>query len=130
MAEVLEGKKVSDKKNAVHKYDKATYLKWLEVMYRVRRFEERGLFAYSQQKIRGFFHVYIGQEAIAGALATGIRPEDKIVTAYRQHVIALSRGLSSSSCMAELYGKETGCVKGKGGSMHFFSAELVPKIVK
>jgi len=123
MAEVLEGKKVSDKKNAVHMYDKATYLKWLEVMYRVRRFEERGLFAYSQQKIRGFFHVYIGQEAIAGALATGIRPEDKIVTAYRQHGIALSRGLSSSSCMAELYGKETGCVKGKGGSMHFFSAE-------
>ena len=50
-------------------------------MYRVRRFEERGLFAYSQQKIRGFFHVYIGQEAIAGALATGIRPEDKIVFA-------------------------------------------------
>ncbi len=123
MAEVLEGKKVADKKNAVNKYDKATYLKWLEVMYRVRRFEERGLFAYSQQKIRGFFHVYIGQEAIAGALATGIRPEDKIVTAYRQHGIALSRGLSASSCMAELYGKETGCVKGKGGSMHFFSSE-------
>ena len=92
-------------------------------MYRVRRFEERGLYAYSQQKIRGFFHVYIGQEAIAGALATAIRPTDKIVTAYRQHGIALSRGLSSSSCMAELYGKETGCVKGKGGSMHFFSAE-------
>jgi len=123
MAEVLEGKKVADKKNAVNKYDKATYLKWLEVMYRVRRFEERGLFAYSQQKIRGFFHVSIGQEAIAGALATGIRPEDKIVTAYRQHGIALSRGLSASSCMAELYGKETGCVKGKGGSMHFFSSE-------
>ena len=123
MAEVLESKKTTEKKSIASKFDKATYLKWLEVMYRVRRFEEKGLFAYSQQKIRGFFHVYIGQEAIAGALATGIRPEDKIVTAYRQHGVALSRGLSPSSCMAELYGKETGCVKGKGGSMHFFSAE-------
>lgn len=123
MAEVLEKKIATDKKVAAPKYDKATYIKWLEVMYRVRRFEEKGLFAYSQQKIRGFFHVYIGQEAIAGALATGIRPEDKVVTAYRQHGVALARGLDAASCMAELYGKETGCVKGKGGSMHFFSAE-------
>ncbi|MBK7634784.1 MAG: pyruvate dehydrogenase (acetyl-transferring) E1 component subunit alpha [Saprospiraceae bacterium] len=92
-------------------------------MYRIRRFEEKGLFAYSQQKIRGFFHVYIGQEAIAGGLVSALRKEDKIVTAYRQHGIALSRGLSPASCMAELYGKATGCVKGKGGSMHFFSAE-------
>lgn len=123
MAEVIVGKKPAAKKSASGQHDKATFMKWLEVMYRVRRFEERGLFAYSQQKIRGFFHVYIGQEAIAGALATGIRPEDKLVTAYRQHGVALARGLSSASCMAELYGKETGCVKGKGGSMHFFSAE-------
>lgn len=122
MAEVLERKK-ADKKGSSTQYDKATYLKWLEVMYRIRRFEERGLFAYSQQKIRGFFHVYIGQEAIAGGLVTALRAEDKIVTAYRQHGIALSRGLSAASCMAELYGKATGCVKGKGGSMHFFSAE-------
>ena len=123
MPEVLEKKKTTDKKVVNLKYDKATYMKWLEVMYRVRRFEEKGLYAYSQQKIRGFFHVYIGQEAIAGALATALRPEDKIVTAYRQHGIALARGLSADSCMAELYGKATGCVKGKGGSMHFFSAE-------
>jgi pyruvate dehydrogenase E1 component alpha subunit len=123
MAEVMENKKASEKKSVGHKYDKSMYLKWLEVMYRVRRFEEKGLFAYSQQKIRGFFHVYIGQEAIAGGLATGITSDDKIVTAYRQHGIALSRGLDSASCMAELYGKATGCVKGKGGSMHFFSAE-------
>lgn len=122
MAEVLERKK-ADKKGSSTQYDKVTYLKWLEVMYRIRRFEERGLFAYSQQKIRGFFHVYIGQEAIAGGLVTALRAEDKIVTAYRQHGIALSRGLSAASCMAELYGKATGCVKGKGGSMHFFSAE-------
>ena len=122
MAEVLEKKK-SDKKLASQNYDKATYLKWLETMYRIRRFEEKGLFAYSQQKIRGFFHVYIGQEAIAGGLVSALRKEDKIVTAYRQHGIALTRGLSPASCMAELYGKATGCVKGKGGSMHFFSKE-------
>ena len=78
---------------------------------------------YSQQKIRGFCHVYIGQEAIAAGLATAIRKEDALVTAYRQHGIALTRGISSGACMAELYGKETGCVKGKGGSMHFFSRE-------
>ncbi|MCZ2099927.1 MAG: pyruvate dehydrogenase (acetyl-transferring) E1 component subunit alpha [Chitinophagales bacterium] len=123
MAEVLEKKKAGTKKSASTKFDKATYLKWLEIMYRIRRFEESGLFAYSQQKIRGFFHVYIGQEAIAAGLATAIRPEDKVITAYRQHGIALARGMSSASCMAELYGKSTGCVKGKGGSMHFFSAE-------
>ena len=105
------------------KYDKATYLKWYETMLRVRRFEERALMAYSQQKIRGFCHVYIGQEAITAGLVSAIRPEDKIVTAYRQHGIALSRGLSSRSCMAELYGKAGGCVGGKGGSMHFFSKE-------
>jgi pyruvate dehydrogenase E1 component alpha subunit len=121
MAEVLE-KKVSSSKKAKSKYDKNMYLRWFEVMYRVRRFEEKTLFAYSQQKIRGFCHVYIGQEAIAAGLATGIRPEDKLVTAYRQHGVALARGMDSNSCMAELYGKATGCVKGKGGSMHFFSA--------
>jgi pyruvate dehydrogenase E1 component alpha subunit len=123
MAEVLEKKKATDKKVKTNKYDKATYLTWFETMYRIRRFEEKTLFAYSQQKIRGFCHVYIGQEAIAAGLVTGIQKEDKIVTAYRQHGIALARGLDANSCMAELYGKETGCVKGKGGSMHFFSAE-------
>ena len=123
MAEVLEKKKTGAKAKASSSFDKATYMKWFETMYRIRRFEERGLFAYSQQKIRGFFHVYIGQEAIAAGLVTAIRPEDKVITAYRQHGIALSRGMSSAACMAELFGKATGCVKGKGGSMHFFSAE-------
>jgi pyruvate dehydrogenase E1 component alpha subunit len=122
MAEVLEKSTKTSKKTS-QKYDKQTYLTWFETMYRVRRFEERTLFAYSQQKIRGFCHVYIGQEAIAAALVTGIRKEDKVVTAYRQHGVALARGLSSNACMAELFGKSTGCVKGKGGSMHFFSAD-------
>jgi pyruvate dehydrogenase E1 component alpha subunit len=116
------GKAATQSKTAKKKYDKKTYLTWFETMYRIRRFEEKTLFAYSQQKIRGFCHVYIGQEAIGAGLVTGIRPEDKLVTAYRQHGVALARGLDSNSCMAELFGKRTGCVKGKGGSMHFFSA--------
>jgi pyruvate dehydrogenase E1 component alpha subunit len=126
MSAVLEKSKKpgSAKTSQSVKYDKTTYLTWFETMYRVRRFEEKTLYAYSQQKIRGFCHVYIGQEAIAAALVTGIRKEDKVVTAYRQHGVALARGLTSNECMAELYGKSTGCVKGKGGSMHFFSSEL------
>jgi pyruvate dehydrogenase E1 component alpha subunit len=115
--------KASNGKATTKKYDKKTYLTWFETMYRIRKFEEKTLFAYSQQKIRGFCHVYIGQEAIGAGLVTGIRQEDKVVTAYRQHGVALARGLDSNSCMAELYGKRTGCVKGKGGSMHFFSAK-------
>lgn len=128
MSAVVEKSKKAGKPSSngatAPKYDKKMYLTWFETMYRVRRFEERTLFAYSQQKIRGFCHVYIGQEAIAAALASGIRKEDKVVTAYRQHGVALARGLTSNECMAELYGKATGCVKGKGGSMHFFSAPL------
>lgn len=105
------------------KISKSTYLLWYETMLRIRRFEEQSLFMYSQQKIRGFLHVYIGQEAIAAGLVSAIRKEDSIVTAYRQHGIGLARGLTSRECMAELFGKVTGCVKGKGGSMHFFSKE-------
>ena len=104
-------------------FTRETYLQWYDLMLLIRRFEERTLMDYGRNKVRGFCHVYIGQEAIAAGLETGIRPEDAVVTAYRQHGIALARGLSPRSCMAELYGKETGCVKGKGGSMHFFSRE-------
>jgi len=104
-------------------YSKKMYLQWYEMMLRIRRFEERTLMMYGQQKIRGFCHVYIGQEAIAAGLVTAIKPEDAIVTAYRQHGIALSRGITSNAAMAELFGKSDGCVKGKGGSMHFFSKE-------
>lgn len=123
MTQVLTKAKNKKATGAAASYDKATYLKWYEVMLRIRRFEERTLMAYGQQKVRGFCHVYIGQEAIAAGMVTAIRPEDAVVTAYRQHGIAIARGLSSRSCMAELFGKATGCVKGKGGSMHFFSRE-------
>lgn len=104
-------------------YSKEQYLSWYELMLRIRRFEERSLMGYSQQKIRGFLHVYIGQEAIAAGMESAIRKEDAIVTAYRQHGIAIGRGISTKACMAELYAKETGVNKGKGGSMHFFSKE-------
>ncbi|MBT8220864.1 MAG: pyruvate dehydrogenase (acetyl-transferring) E1 component subunit alpha [Bacteroidia bacterium] len=118
MSQVLTKGNTSKKK-----FSKATYLKWYEMMLRIRRFEEATLKAYGQQKVRGFCHVYIGQEAIAAGMITAIKPEDAIATAYRQHGIALSRGLESKYCMAELFGKATGVVKGKGGSMHFFSKE-------
>ncbi len=106
------------------KLEKSTYLGWYEVMVRIRRFEERSLMMYSKNKIRGFLHVYIGQEAIAGAMTTAIRPSDSVITGYRQHGTAISRGADTGSCMAELFGKATGINKGKGGSMHFFSKEL------
>lgn len=121
MTEVVQKAKTTRKKKAV--YSKETYLQWYETMLRIRRFEERTLMAYGQQKVRGFCHVYIGQEAIAAGMVSAIRAEDAVVTAYRQHGIAISRGISTKACMAELFGKATGVVKGKGGSMHFFSKE-------
>lgn len=124
--DVAAGKTKSEKKrNAkpVKKYSKAMYLGWYELMLRIRRFEERALLGYNQQKIRGFCHVYIGQEAVAAGIESAIRREDALVTAYRQHGIAIGRGVSTKAAMAELYGKATGAVKGKGGSMHFFSHE-------
>lgn len=74
-------------------------------------------------KIRGFFHAYIGQEAIAAGCMTATQADDPFITAYRDHGLALAKGVSANACMAELYGKATGCAKGKGGSMHFFSVE-------
>lgn len=123
MAQVKEKKTTDTPSKGSNGFDTSVYLKWYETMTRIRRFEERTLKMYSINKIRGFLHVYIGQEAIAGAITTAIRPTDPIVTAYRQHGIALSRGVTSQACMAELFGKETGVNKGKGGSMHFFSKD-------
>ncbi len=105
------------------KLTKATYLEWYEMMLLQRRFEEKAGMLYGQQKIRGFCHLYIGQEAISAGLYSGLHANDPIMTAYRDHGLALMRGISPRACMAELYGKVTGCSKGKGGSMHFFSKE-------
>lgn len=123
MAQVKEKKTSTGDRSSANGIDIQTYRSWYETMMRIRRFEERALKMYSVNKIRGFLHVYIGQEAIAAAITSALRPTDPIVTAYRQHGIALCRGVSSNACMAELFGKETGVNKGKGGSMHFFSKE-------
>jgi pyruvate dehydrogenase E1 component alpha subunit len=88
-----------------------------------RRFEEKTGQLYGMQKIRGFCHLYIGQEAVSAGCMSAIRDDDNMITAYRDHGLAIAKGISSRECMAELYGKATGCTKGKGGSMHFFSKE-------
>lgn len=93
-------------------------------MLLIRQFELMSEEKYKMEgKIRGFFHVYNGQEAIAAGCMTATRPEDLFITAYRDHGLAIAKGISLNSCMAELYGKATGCAKGKGGSMHFFGKE-------
>ena len=89
-------------------------------MLLLRRFEEKTGQLYGMQKIRGFCHLYIGQEAVAAGCMTATNADDKFITAYRDHALAIAKGVSAKSCMAELYGKATGCSKGKGGSMHFF----------
>jgi len=93
-------------------------------MQLIRQFELKAEEMYKMAgKIRGFFHAYIGQEAIAAGCMTATSADDPFITAYRDHGLALSKGVSANSCMAELFGKATGCAKGKGGSMHFFSVE-------
>ena len=90
-------------------------------MQLIRQFEMTAEEKYKMDgKIRGFFHAYVGQEAIAAGCMTATKPEDLYITAYRDHGLAIAKGVSVNSCMAELYGKATGCAKGKGGSMHFF----------
>lgn len=105
------------------KTSKETYLYWYEMMLKLRRFEERAGMLYGQQKIRGFCHLYIGQEAIAAGTITALRPSDRMITAYRDHGLGIAKGITCNQAMAELYGKATGCTQGKGGSMHFFSKE-------
>jgi pyruvate dehydrogenase E1 component alpha subunit len=103
--------------------DREQLHKLLHQMLLGRRFEEKTAEAYAVGKIGGFCHLYIGQEAVAvGALST-LEPEDYVITAYREHVQALVKGISPRSVMAELYGRVDGCSQGKGGSMHLYSAE-------
>jgi len=92
----------------------------LSLMLLLRRFEERASQQYQAQKIGGFCHLYIGQEAVVVGAAAATRPDDYFITAYRDHAHALVKGTSPNACMAELFGKETGCSRGLGGSMHFF----------
>ncbi|MEM6552172.1 MAG: thiamine pyrophosphate-dependent enzyme [Planctomycetota bacterium] len=89
-------------------------------MMLIRRFEEKTMQAYMQQKIGGFCHIYIGQEAVAVGSVAALKHEDPVVGAYRDHGLALAKGMHPHYCMAEMFGKLTGCAKGKGGSMHMF----------
>jgi pyruvate dehydrogenase E1 component alpha subunit len=101
--------------------DHAHYL--LHQMLRVRRFEEKCAELYQATKIRGFLHLYIGEEAIAVGAMSVLEPDDAVVATYREHGHALVRGVSGGSIMAEMYGKMEGCSRGRGGSMHLFDAE-------
>jgi pyruvate dehydrogenase E1 component alpha subunit len=106
------------------KFSKETYLYWYELMQLIRQFELKSEEMYKMAgKIRGFYHAYVGQEAIAAGCMTATNQEDPFITGYRDHGLALAKGVSPNAGMAELYGKATGVSKGKGGSMHFFSKE-------
>jgi len=94
----------------------------LRDMIRIRRFEEKCAELYGAGKIRGFLHLYIGEEAVAVGVLRALRPEDAIVATYREHGHALVRGIAATALMAEMYGKVTGCSRGRGGSMHVFDA--------
>ncbi|HET6369988.1 MAG TPA: pyruvate dehydrogenase (acetyl-transferring) E1 component subunit alpha [Nitrospiria bacterium] len=94
----------------------------LKEMIRIRRFEEKAAELYSLTKIRGFLHLYIGEEAVAVGAMQALHPEDAIVATYREHGHALARGMPMGPLMAELYGKANGCSRGRGGSMHFYDA--------
>ena len=95
----------------------------LRQMLLIRRFEEKCAELYTQQKIRGFLHLYIGEEAVGVGVMQAIRAEDAIVSTYREHGHALARGLPAGSIMAEMFGKQEGCSRGRGGSMHLFDAK-------
>lgn len=108
---------------AIKKTDKELLRKMLFEMVLGRRFEEKCAEVYRMGKIGGFCHLYIGQEAIAVGSMLALEPSDMVITSYRDHVQAMVKGIQPEAVMAELYGKATGCVGGKGGSMHMFSAE-------
>jgi pyruvate dehydrogenase E1 component alpha subunit len=100
--------------------DRATRL--LREMLRIRRFEEKCAELYSAGKIRGFLHLYIGEEAVAVGVMQALTPDDAIVATYREHGHALARGIAANALMAEMFGKQQGCSRGRGGSMHVFDS--------
>jgi pyruvate dehydrogenase E1 component alpha subunit len=96
----------------------------LREMLRIRRLEERCAELYTEEKIRGFLHLYIGEEAVAVGVMQALRAEDAVVATYREHGHALARGMSARAILAEMMGKQEGCSRGRGGSMHLFDAAL------
>ena len=103
-------------------FDRDLALAVLRDMLRIRRFEEKCAELYSAGKIRGFLHLYIGEEAVAAGCMRALTPEDAVVATYREHGHALARGIDAGRLMAEMYGKQEGCSRGRGGSMHVFDA--------
>ena len=114
----------ADAKSGQQEFSKETYLFWYESMQLMRKFEEKAGQLYGMQKIKGFCHLYIGQEACAAGSVSALRKGYKYITAYRDHGHPLALGTDPKAIMAELYGKETGTTKGKGGSMHIFDKEV------
>lgn len=112
------------KEAAKVKYSKEQYIYWYDSMVLQRKFEEKAGQLYGQQKIRGFCHLYIGQEACSSGSVSALKKGDKYITAYRDHGHPLALGTDPARIMAELYGKVTGTTKGKGGSMHIFDKEV------
>lgn len=106
------------------KFSKEQYLKWYEDMLIMRKIEEKAGQLYIQQKFGGFCHLYIGQEAVVAGTASACEPNDKHITAYRDHAHPIALGVHPKYMMAELYGKTTGMSKGKGGSMHMFHKDV------
>jgi len=115
--------KPTRKKHTTIGLDDEDVLDLFHLMYLQRRFEERAMQMYQKGKFGGFLHLYMGQEAVSAGTVYAMNDDDDIITAYRDHGWGLVRGISTKQAMAELYGKKTGCSKGKGGSMHFANVE-------
>ena len=112
--------KQSEVINLANDFSRETFLYWYKSMLLMRKFEEMAGKLYGQQKIRGFCHLYIGQEACISGCVTALKEGDKYITSYRDHAHPLALGTNPKFIMAELFGKETGISKGRGGSMHMF----------
>lgn len=113
-----------EQKSRIEEVDSETLIKLLRQMILIRRFEEKCAESYSLGKIGGFCHLYIGQEAVAVGALAALRPDDYVLTSYRDHGHAIAKGIAPEEVMAELYGKAGGCSSGKGGSMHLFDADV------
>jgi pyruvate dehydrogenase E1 component alpha subunit len=109
--------------NTITAFDHSHGLLLLYQMKLIRRFEEKSAEMYGKMKIRGFLHLYIGEEAVAVGIIQSLKPEDNILCTYREHGQALARGIDPCKIMAEMYGKAEGCSRGRGGSMHLFDTE-------
>ncbi|MDT5122335.1 MAG: pyruvate dehydrogenase component alpha subunit [Acidobacteriota bacterium] len=114
----------AEQKDRIEGQEPETLLNLLQQMILIRRFEEKCAESYSLGKIGGFCHLYIGQEAVAVGALAALKPDDYVLTSYREHGHAIAKGISPDEVMAELYGKASGCSSGKGGSMHLFDADV------